>query len=185
MVLHYIWECFSEATNQKGNLSHRKGGFGITFCLSLTDTWMGDRWIRTDEILGKEGRETPSVFALFLNAFVWFAVSYSLSTFHCDCGSLCSVFAAFSYSKSNKWILWSLWCSLCTLNSYHLICDTHMGCFVMYTELYTQLLRGEMILRVATKNHIQPENRIIFLYKMHQSRVYKGSSLFSVIILLS
>lgn len=46
-----------------------------------------------------------------------------------------------------------------------------MGCFIMHIELYTLLLRVEMILWVATKNHTQPENPKIFLYKMHQSRV--------------
>lgn len=40
MVLHCIWECFSEATNQKGNLSHRKRGFGVTFSVQgLSQGW--------------------------------------------------------------------------------------------------------------------------------------------------
>lgn len=112
-----------------------------------------------------ERKEVPSVFALFLDAFVWFAVRYSLSIVIVAAFALCLL--VFSYSKSSKWILWNLWCSLCTLNSYHLICDTHTGCFVMHTELYTLLLRGEMILRVGTKNQIQPENHKIFLHKTH------------------
>lgn len=41
----------------------------------------------------------------------------------------------------------------------------------MHIELQTLLFRVEMILLVATKNHIQPENHKVFLYKMHQRRV--------------
>lgn len=42
-----------------------------------------------------ERKEAASVFALFLDAFVWFSVRYTPSTFHCNCGSFHPVFAGF------------------------------------------------------------------------------------------